>query len=98
MTGIETNASEFLKGHLSARDSARLEAIRSNDVLKFVSEYIPLCNPASVYVSASTHEDLEFVRDAAVADGEESHFRSMAIQPTSKATMTRAETVSTPRY
>ena len=71
MTTSETSASGFLRGRLSPRDSARLEAIRSNNVLKFVAEYVELCNPASVYVSASTPKDLEFVRDAAVADGEE---------------------------
>jgi phosphoenolpyruvate carboxykinase (GTP) len=71
LTAIDTSASRFLKGRLSPRDCARLEAIRSNDVLKFVAEYVELCNPAGVYVSASTREDLEFVRDAAVADGEE---------------------------
>ena len=71
MTAIETNASGFLKGRLSPRDSARLEAIRNNDVLKFIAEYVALCDPASLYVSASTREDMEFVRDAAIADGEE---------------------------
>ena len=71
LTAIETSASGFLKGRLSPRDFARLEAIHSDDVLKFVAEYVELCDPASVYVSASTPEDLEFVRGAAVADGEE---------------------------
>ena len=72
MVASETSASGFLRGRLSLRDLARLEAIRNNDLLRFVAEYVELCDPASVYVSASTPEDLEFVRSAAVADGEES--------------------------
>jgi phosphoenolpyruvate carboxykinase (GTP) len=71
LTASEANASGFLRSHLSPRDSARLEAIRSGELLKFVAEYVQLCDPASVYVSAGTPEDLEFARDAAVADGEE---------------------------
>jgi phosphoenolpyruvate carboxykinase (GTP) len=71
LTVNETNVPGFLRGRLSSRDYARLEAIRSNDVLKFVAEYVELCNPASVYVSGSTREDLEFVKSAAVTDGEE---------------------------
>ena len=71
LTAVETSASGFLSGRLSPRDCTRLEAIRNDDVLKFVAEYVELCDPASVYVSASTPEDLEFVRNVAVADGEE---------------------------
>ncbi|MGD0396320.1 MAG: phosphoenolpyruvate carboxykinase (GTP) [Nitrososphaerales archaeon] len=72
---MESSALGFLKGRLSPRDFARLEAIRSDAVLKFVSEYVELCNPASVYVSASTPEDLQFVRNSAVVDGEESRLK-----------------------
>ena len=71
MTAIKTNTVGFLKGRLSPRDFARLEAIRNDDVLEFIAEYVELCEPASIYVSASTREDLEFVKDVAVADGEE---------------------------
>jgi phosphoenolpyruvate carboxykinase (GTP) len=71
LAAIETNALGFLKGHLSSRDYTRLEAIHNDNLLEFVAEYVKLCEPASVYVSASTREDLEFIRDAAVADGEE---------------------------
>jgi phosphoenolpyruvate carboxykinase (GTP) len=75
LAAIESSALGFLKGRLSPRDFARLEAIRSDAVLKFVSEYVELCNPASVYVSASTPEDLQFVRNSAVVDGEESRLK-----------------------
>ena len=72
MTAVEANASGYLKGRLSPKDFDRLEAIRNEDVLRFVAEYVELCDPSNVYVSASTAEDLAFVREAAVADGEES--------------------------
>ncbi len=72
MTATETSASVFLKGRLSPKDFGRLEAIRSDDVLRFVAEYVELCDPLSVYVSASTPKDFIFIREAAVADGEES--------------------------
>jgi len=72
LAAIKSSASGFLKDRLSPRDFARLEVIHSDAVLEFVAEYVELCNPASVYVSASTPEDLQFVRDSAVADGEES--------------------------
>jgi phosphoenolpyruvate carboxykinase (GTP) len=72
MTAAETSASGFLKGRLSPKDFGRLEATRSEAVLRFVAEYVELCDPSSVYVSASTPEDLLFIREAAIADGEES--------------------------
>jgi phosphoenolpyruvate carboxykinase (GTP) len=67
----ETSPVEFLRKRLSVRDFARIEATHNEEVFRFVAEYIDLCNPATVYVSGSTGEDLEFVRIASVSDGEE---------------------------
>jgi phosphoenolpyruvate carboxykinase (GTP) len=72
MTAVETSASGFLKRRLSPKDFSRLAAIDNEGVLKFVAEFVRLCDPASVYVSAGTAEDIGFVRHAAIADGEES--------------------------
>ncbi len=71
MAAVEGKASIFLKGRLSSRDYARIAAIKNERVLKFVAEFVELCDPRSVYISAGTKEDMAFVRDAAIADGEE---------------------------
>lgn len=54
------------------RDSLRkLEGLENPAVLDIVSAYISLCNPKSIFVCNDSAEDNRYIRDQAVARGEE---------------------------
>ncbi|MFA5031615.1 MAG: phosphoenolpyruvate carboxykinase (GTP) [bacterium] len=68
---------EILKKKLSEKDYAKIEKIGNPEVDKFITKYIELCNPDSVFVCTDSKEDIKYIRDAAVKNGEE---HKMAIE------------------
>jgi len=71
LTAIETSAADSLRRRLSPESYARLAALNNERVFRFVAEFVELCDPSEVYVSAGTPEDLALMRRSALADGEE---------------------------
>jgi phosphoenolpyruvate carboxykinase (GTP) len=62
---------DLLKKRLSEKDYRNLTAIDNPAVHAFVATYVELCNPASVFVCTDALEDIQYIRDAAVRNGEE---------------------------
>jgi phosphoenolpyruvate carboxykinase (GTP) len=71
MTAVEGVESDFLKRRLSPEEFARLAAIGNERVLKFVAEFVELCNPVTVHVSTGISVDLVFARQVALIEREE---------------------------
>jgi len=71
MVASEAGPLDVLRTRLGKRHFERLVKIDNAEALRFVAEYVELCNPASVYVSAGTPEDLAYIREAAIREGEE---------------------------
>jgi phosphoenolpyruvate carboxykinase (GTP) len=62
---------EVLKSRIEPKHYERLMKIENPTLHAFVAKYIDLCEPDRVYVSAGTEEDIEYIRRAALRDGEE---------------------------
>ncbi len=63
---------QTLKAKLEWKHFERLMKIDNPTLHSFVAKYIDLCQPEQVYVSAGTDEDIEYIKQAAIRDGEES--------------------------
>ncbi|BAL80798.1 phosphoenolpyruvate carboxykinase (GTP) [Caldisericum exile] len=61
----------ILKEKLDEVSLKKLEAIENPTVLEFISKYVSLCNPKSIFVSDGSPEDINFIRKKALEDGEE---------------------------
>lgn len=60
------NASMFSRGSLD-----KLESLNNEKVMKYVEEAVILCKPAKVTVITDSQEDMDYVRDLALRNGEE---------------------------
>jgi phosphoenolpyruvate carboxykinase (GTP) len=68
---MDEKAEKILKDRLSEEHFKKLEKIDNPDLHAFIAHYIDLCNPASVFVCNDSDEDKDYIRDAAVKNGEE---------------------------
>ena len=66
---------DILKKKLKPGHFERLVSLKNEEILKFVSKYTELCNPASVFVRTDSEEDAEYIREKAVELGEEIKLR-----------------------
>lgn len=62
---------EILRERLDENNYNKLMAIDNPYVHEIVARYIEHCNPEKVFVSDGTEESIQYIRDAAVANGEE---------------------------
>ncbi|MCD6223769.1 MAG: phosphoenolpyruvate carboxykinase (GTP) [Deltaproteobacteria bacterium] len=62
---------DFLKSKLEGKGYAKLMAIDNPELHQFVEKYIRLCNPDKVFVSTDSAEDINYIREAAIKNGEE---------------------------
>jgi len=62
---------EFLEKRLSPQEFNKLAALNNNKVFDFVTKYIELCNPASVFVRTDNSSDIEYIRKRAIELKEE---------------------------
>ncbi|HDM42954.1 MAG TPA: phosphoenolpyruvate carboxykinase (GTP) [Firmicutes bacterium] len=69
---MATEPLEILKGRLSEGDYKKLEKIDNPKLYQFIAKYVELCNPEKIFVSASTDEDIRYIREKAIENGEES--------------------------
>ena len=65
------NILESLSGRIGEDNARKLARIDNPDLHAFIARYVDLCNPASVFVSTDSPEDIRTVREAALRDGEE---------------------------
>ncbi len=62
---------EILKARMSGESYAKLTALKNQKVMDFVGSFVEHCDPDSVYVCDDSEADTQYVRDQALALGEE---------------------------
>ncbi|MBF9014114.1 MULTISPECIES: phosphoenolpyruvate carboxykinase (GTP) [unclassified Oceanispirochaeta] len=62
---------DLLKGKMSDKSFAKLEALKNENVMEFVGSFAEHCNPASIYVCDDGAEDVAYVKEIALKNGEE---------------------------
>ena len=68
---MSTEAREFLQQNMDAVQFAKLDKIGNQKVFEFAAKYIKHCQPDGVFVCNDSDEDRQYVRDQAIARGEE---------------------------
>ncbi|MGD0078779.1 MAG: phosphoenolpyruvate carboxykinase, partial [Sedimentisphaerales bacterium] len=68
---MTTSAKDILKKRVAGKHLDRLTAIDNPKLHRFVADAIELTNPASVYVCTDSPQDIAYIRDLAVKNGEE---------------------------
>ncbi|MFH0973544.1 MAG: phosphoenolpyruvate carboxykinase (GTP) [Candidatus Micrarchaeota archaeon] len=71
MPSLHSSALEKINGLFSAESLRKLEKIGSEAVCEFAAEYAALLEPASVFVSDGSPDDVEYVRRKAIENAEE---------------------------
>ncbi len=71
------NSSELLKARIGDNGYRKLMAMDNPEMHKFVAEYIELCNPDRIFVSSDSPDDIKYIRESAIRNGEE---RRLAIK------------------
>ncbi len=66
-----TKFEAILKEKMSAESLAKLMALQNEHVLNFVGTFAEHCDPKSIYVCDDSEKDTQYVRDRALALGEE---------------------------
>ena len=64
---------DFLYGErrLSTKDYRKIINIGSSKLYEFLADSIKLCNPSKIFVCDDSAKDILYIRDRAVAEGEE---------------------------
>ncbi|UCG91776.1 MAG: phosphoenolpyruvate carboxykinase (GTP) [candidate division WOR-3 bacterium] len=68
---MDNKTIDFLKQRLGGEGLNKLKKIDNPHLHQFIAKYIEHCNPDKVFVCADTPEDVAYIRDAAVRNGEE---------------------------
>ncbi|MBE0432172.1 phosphoenolpyruvate carboxykinase (GTP) [candidate division WOR-3 bacterium] len=74
---MDAKISDFLQKRLGDQGYAKLAKIDNPDLHAFIARYLEHCNPDKIFVSADTPEDLNYIRETAITNGEE---RKLAVQ------------------
>lgn len=61
----------MLKEKCGDKNYKKLEALKNPALLDFVASYVEHCNPASVFVRTNAPEDIKYIREKAIENGEE---------------------------
>ena len=62
---------DILKEKLGENDYQKLMDIDNPELHEFIAKYIELCNPDKVFVSTDSPEDIRYIRESAIRNGEE---------------------------
>ncbi|MBN1485521.1 MAG: phosphoenolpyruvate carboxykinase (GTP) [Chloroflexia bacterium] len=73
---MEPETKEFLKSRLRPEDYEKLARIPHPRLHRVVARSIQICNPKRIFVSDDSPEDIAYIRQAALRDGEE---RALAV-------------------
>jgi len=68
---MDENRLQSLRERLEEASYQKLAAIENPTLHKFVAHYIERCNPDRVFVRTDSEEDIAYIREAAVRNGEE---------------------------
>lgn len=68
---MKTNEETLLKSRMSVESYEKLIALNNQKVMDFVSIFVSHCDPASVFICNDSEKDVQYVRDQALALGEE---------------------------
>jgi phosphoenolpyruvate carboxykinase (GTP) len=71
MDKVKMGKIDVLKKRLCERDYQKLVAIDNPKLHQFVAKYVELCNPDKVFVSTDSPEDIQYIREVAIRNGEE---------------------------
>lgn len=73
---MKTNYESLLKDKMSDESFTKLAALNNPKVVEFVGFFAEHCDPASIYVCDDSEKDVQYVRDQALAKGEERRMAS----------------------
>jgi len=62
---------DYLKSKLDSTEYKKLVNLSNDNLNRFISKYIKLCNPNSVFVCSDSKNDQEYIRKQALLRGEE---------------------------
>lgn len=65
------NPEAVLTSRLDERSYQRLKRIHSPQLYAFLARYIEFCNPSSVYINDDSSTSMDYIRQAALTNGEE---------------------------
>ncbi len=68
---MNSKYTELLKSKMSDVSFEKLTALENEKVIDFVGQFAEHCNPATIYVCDDSLEDEQFIREQAIAKGEE---------------------------
>ncbi|MFC2024144.1 phosphoenolpyruvate carboxykinase (GTP) [Chloroflexota bacterium] len=68
---MDRESGNILQNRLGEKDYEKLSKIDNPKLHRFIADYLELCNPARVFVSADSPEDIQYIRQAAIRDGGE---------------------------
>lgn len=72
---MEKKTREILEKRLDPEQLAKLEALENHALHGFIAEYVELLRPESVFVGTDDPDDLAYIRELAVKNGEEIELR-----------------------
>ncbi len=68
---MNTKYEKLLKSRMSKESYDKLAALENQQVMEFIGSFVEHCDPSSVYVCDDSESDAQYVRDQALALGEE---------------------------
>jgi phosphoenolpyruvate carboxykinase (GTP) len=68
---MDPKVSEYLKKRLGEQGYNKLAKIDNPDVHAFIAKHVQHCNPDKIFVCSDAAEDVNYVREAAIRNGEE---------------------------
>ncbi|MCP4652510.1 MAG: phosphoenolpyruvate carboxykinase (GTP) [Candidatus Omnitrophica bacterium] len=68
---MSENYMELLKQKIDQENLDKLLALKNEEVINFVGEYVELCNPASVFVRTDSEPDRAYIRGKSLSGNEE---------------------------
>jgi len=68
---MATDYREILKSKMSEESFNKIDALKNQKVIEFVGSFAEHCNPKSIFVCTDSEEDIQYVREQALAKGEE---------------------------
>jgi phosphoenolpyruvate carboxykinase (GTP) len=69
------NSLKYLATIMQPAQQERLAALKNEKVIYIVAEMAKMCNPRSIFVHTGTSEDDKYIRDQAIANGEEQELK-----------------------
>lgn len=65
-----------LKEKLSKENYEKLQLVKNKKVEEFISYFVSLCNPSSVFIRSDSEEDVKYIREKAIELGEEGKLKT----------------------